>query len=149
MKMADQSTSSAIVAALAPICVVIRHATEAKATLAELKLVDSWKRDSFIEKGGWATFPGATLPRNRRGSVRRDAQRVEIATHLKNSGRTREQLEAASIGGFFHFKLSAQRLLLAQSRHRLVHCTCLLFYPKRTRFRSRRYRADYQPLHFP
>ena len=39
-KMVDQSTSSAIVAALAPICVdKFQHATEAKATLAELKLV--------------------------------------------------------------------------------------------------------------
>ena len=58
-KMADQSTSSAIVAALAPICVEkFQHATEAKATLAQLKLIDSWKQDSFIEKGGWATLPG-------------------------------------------------------------------------------------------
>ena len=37
-KMADQSTKSAIVAALAPICVdKFQHATEAKATLAELR----------------------------------------------------------------------------------------------------------------
>ena len=62
-KMADQSTSSAIVAALAPICVEkFQHATEAKATLAELKLIDLWKQDSFIEKGGWATFPGTASP---------------------------------------------------------------------------------------
>ncbi|MGB8576381.1 MAG: hypothetical protein WCD56_07440 [Pseudolabrys sp.] len=58
-KMADQSTNSAVVAALAPICVdKFQRATEAKATLAELKLIDSWKQDSFIEKGGWATFAG-------------------------------------------------------------------------------------------
>jgi hypothetical protein len=64
-KMADQSTSSAIVAALAPICVEkFQHATEAKATLAQLKLIDSWKQDSFIEKGGWATFPGTASPNN-------------------------------------------------------------------------------------
>jgi hypothetical protein len=64
-KMADQSTNSAIVAALAPICVEkFQHATEAKATLAQLKLIDSWKQDSFIEKGGWATFPGTASPNN-------------------------------------------------------------------------------------
>ena len=64
-KMVDQSTSSAIVAALAPICVEkFQHATEAKATLAQLKLIDSWKQDSFIEKGGWATFPGTASPNN-------------------------------------------------------------------------------------
>ena len=62
-KMADQSTSSAIVAALAPICVdKFQHATEAKATLAELTLIDSWKQDAFIEKGGWATFAGTESP---------------------------------------------------------------------------------------
>ena len=62
-KMADQSTSSAIIAALAPICVdKFQHATEANATLAELKLIDSWKQDSFIEKGGWATFAGTKSP---------------------------------------------------------------------------------------
>jgi hypothetical protein len=61
-KMADQSTSSAIVAALAPICVdKFQYATEAKATLAELKLIDSWKQDAFIEKGGW-TFAGTESP---------------------------------------------------------------------------------------
>ena len=43
-KMADQSTSSAVVAALAPICVdKFQRATEAKATLAELKT------DRFVE----------------------------------------------------------------------------------------------------
>ena len=50
-KMADQSTSSAIVAALAPICVEkFQHATEAKATLAQLKLIDSWKQDIRLSR---------------------------------------------------------------------------------------------------
>jgi hypothetical protein len=62
-KMADQSTSIAVVAALAPICVdKFQRATEAKATLTELKLIDSWKQDTFIEKGGWATFAGTESP---------------------------------------------------------------------------------------
>jgi hypothetical protein len=63
MKMANQSASSAVVTALAPICVdKFQHATEAKATLVELKAIDSWKQDTFVEKGGWATFPGTESP---------------------------------------------------------------------------------------
>lgn len=59
-KMAERSASSAVVAALAPICVdKFQHATDAKATLVALKATDSWKQDSFVEKGGWATFPGS------------------------------------------------------------------------------------------
>ena len=107
-KMADQSTSSAIVAALAPICVdKFQHATEAKATLAELKLVDSWKRELVYREGRLGYVPRSDIAQQQcRGSVRQDAQRVEIATHIKNTGRTREQLAAASIGGFFHFNTS-------------------------------------------
>ena len=49
--------------ALAPICVdKFQRAAEAKATLAELKTIDSWKQDAFVEKGGWATFPGTESP---------------------------------------------------------------------------------------
>ena len=63
MKMANQSANSAVVTALAPICVdKFQHAAEAKATLVELKAIDSWKQDTFVEKGGWATFPGTDSP---------------------------------------------------------------------------------------
>ena len=62
-KMADQSAKNAVVSVLAPICVDnFQHATAAKATLAELKTIDSWKQDTFIAKGGWATFPGMEAP---------------------------------------------------------------------------------------
>jgi hypothetical protein len=62
-KMAEQSANKALVAALAPICVdKFQHAAEAKATLAELKTIDSWKQDTFVVKGGWATFPGVESP---------------------------------------------------------------------------------------
>jgi hypothetical protein len=62
-KMAEQSANKAIVAALAPICVdKFQHTAEAKATLAELKTIDSWKQDTFVVKGGWATFPGVESP---------------------------------------------------------------------------------------
>jgi hypothetical protein len=65
MKMANQSANSAVVTALAPICVdKFQHAAEAKATLVELKATDSWKQDTFIAKGGWATFPGMEAPNN-------------------------------------------------------------------------------------
>ena len=58
-KLADQKAEAAVVAALTPICVdKFEHATDAKTTLAALKAEDSWKRDTFISKGGWATFPG-------------------------------------------------------------------------------------------
>ncbi len=30
--------------------------------MVELKKVSSWMQDSYIEKGGWATFPGMTSP---------------------------------------------------------------------------------------
>lgn len=58
-KLADEKAETAVVAALTPICVEkFQHATDAKTTLAALKAEDSWKRDTFISKGGWATFPG-------------------------------------------------------------------------------------------
>jgi hypothetical protein len=62
-KMAEDRTNSAVVAALAPICVdKFQHADEAKAELVALKKVDSWEQDKFIIKGGWATFPGGAEP---------------------------------------------------------------------------------------
>ena len=62
-KMAEQSAKNAVVSALAPICVDnFQHAATATATLAELKATDSWKQDTFIAKGGWATFPGMESP---------------------------------------------------------------------------------------
>jgi hypothetical protein len=30
--------------------------------MAELKKVSSWMQDSYIEKGGWATFSGDAAP---------------------------------------------------------------------------------------
>src|SRR3569833_769452 len=58
-KLADQKAEAAVVTALTPICVdKFEQAADAKATLAALKAEDSWKRDNFVSKGGWATFPG-------------------------------------------------------------------------------------------
>jgi hypothetical protein len=64
-KLADRHASEAVVAVLAPICVEkFQRGAEATATLAQLKATESWQQDSFIVKGGWATFPGTGPDRN-------------------------------------------------------------------------------------
>ena len=60
---AKQMASSAVVSALAPICVdKFRAQADSGASLAEMKKVSSWQQGSFIEKGGWATLPGNASP---------------------------------------------------------------------------------------
>jgi hypothetical protein len=62
-EMAQKSAQSAVIEVLAPICVDrFQRAAEAPANFVELKKVSSWQQDTFIEKGGWATFPGMTSP---------------------------------------------------------------------------------------
>ena len=64
-KAADARVNQALVAALAPVCAdKFQHASDAKTSLASLKATESWKRDTFIEKGGWATFQGSEPNRN-------------------------------------------------------------------------------------
>ena len=59
-EMAHRSASAAVVTALAPICVSqFQHAANAQTNMAELKKASSWEQASFVEKGGWATMPGA------------------------------------------------------------------------------------------
>ena len=61
--MTRMRTQAALVEALAPICADnFQRAAQAQANLVEFKKVSSWQQDSFIEKGGWATFPGMTSP---------------------------------------------------------------------------------------
>ena len=58
--MVRQSTTSAVVAALSPICVdKFQRSAEATTNMTELKKVSSYMQGSFIEKGGWATLPGS------------------------------------------------------------------------------------------
>jgi hypothetical protein len=61
-KLADERVDSAVVAALTPICVEkFQQSGDAMANLAALrKISSSWEQGNFIEKGGWATRPGAT-----------------------------------------------------------------------------------------
>jgi len=62
-EMAQKSAQTAVIEVLAPICVDrFQRAAEAPANYVELKKVSSWQQDTFIEKGGWATFPGMTSP---------------------------------------------------------------------------------------
>jgi hypothetical protein len=59
-KIADTQASSAVVAALAPICVAqFQSAADAPSQLALLKKVSTWEQGSFIEKGGWDKMPGS------------------------------------------------------------------------------------------
>src|SRR5579862_6936963 len=62
-QMADNRANTALVSALAPMCAdKFRQAADAPLNMAELKKVSSWMQDSYIEKGGWATFPGMASP---------------------------------------------------------------------------------------
>ena len=61
--MSDQNASRAVIAALAPVCADrFQHASDAKAKFTAFKAVESWQQDTFVEKGGWATFSGSDLP---------------------------------------------------------------------------------------
>ena|SRR6266550_5955673 len=59
-EMTQKSSTSAVVAALSPICVdKFQRSAEAGTNMTELKKVSSYQQGSFIEKGGWATLPGS------------------------------------------------------------------------------------------
>jgi hypothetical protein len=62
VKLADDRANTAVVAALTPICVEkFMQNRDAKANLAVLqKISTSWEQGDYLEKGGWATHPGAT-----------------------------------------------------------------------------------------
>ena len=62
---AEASTRSkaAVVAALAPLCVErFQRGAEGPANLVALKKAEPWAQGEFVEKGGWATVPGANPP---------------------------------------------------------------------------------------
>src|ERR1700746_2009894 len=62
IKLADEQANAAVVAALTPICVEkFLQNSDAKANLAVLqKISSSWEQGDYLQKGGWATQPGAT-----------------------------------------------------------------------------------------
>ena len=60
---AVKDTSAALVAVLAPMCAdKFRNASDSALNMAEFKKVNSWMQDAYIQKGGWATFPGMSSP---------------------------------------------------------------------------------------
>ena len=62
-RAADTRASTAVVAALAPICVVqFQEKPDSAMQLAALKKISSYDQSSFVEKAGWATMPGSTAP---------------------------------------------------------------------------------------
>ena len=57
--MAEKSATTAVVAALAPICIDRFHQDmNAKTNLTELTKISSWQQGSFVQNGGWATPTG-------------------------------------------------------------------------------------------
>jgi hypothetical protein len=64
VKLADERANTAVVAALTPICVEkFLQNSDAKANLAVLQKISSnWEQGDYLEKGGWATPPGAASP---------------------------------------------------------------------------------------
>src|ERR1700758_2828009 len=64
IKLADEQANTRVVAALTPICVEkCLQNNDAKANLAVLQKISSnWEQGQYLEKGGWATQPGATSP---------------------------------------------------------------------------------------
>ena len=62
-QMAEKSAQNAVVTILAPMCAdKFRQAPDATLNMVELKKVSSWMQDSYIERGGSATFPGIESP---------------------------------------------------------------------------------------
>ena len=59
---AAEQASTAVVAVLTPICVEkFLQNSDAQAHLAALREIPSnWQQGQYLEKGGWATRPGAT-----------------------------------------------------------------------------------------
>jgi hypothetical protein len=62
-RMADKKAAVAVMAVLAPMCAEkFREDVDVTANMTELKKINSWLQDAYIEKGGWATFPGIVSP---------------------------------------------------------------------------------------
>ena len=61
-KLAGRQASTAVVTVLTPICVEkFMQNGDAQANSAALRKISSnWEQGQYLEKGGWATRPGAT-----------------------------------------------------------------------------------------
>jgi hypothetical protein len=59
-ELAANIASSAVVAAIAPICAdQFQRSADAAVNLTALKKVSTWDQGAFVEKGGWAVMPGS------------------------------------------------------------------------------------------
>ena len=60
---AEELAEEAVLDRLAPICVEqFNQDSEKDRKLEELKKEDSWERDEYVKKQGWATMPGEKEP---------------------------------------------------------------------------------------
>ena len=60
---AEEMGEKAVVDRLAAICVAqFQQDPNSEERLKELKETNSWKRDEYVEEGGWATIPGDESP---------------------------------------------------------------------------------------
>jgi len=58
--LADNTASSAVIAAVAPICVdQFQRSADAANNLTALKKINAWEQATYVEKGGWAVMPGS------------------------------------------------------------------------------------------
>jgi hypothetical protein len=58
--LADSTANSAVIAAVAPICVdQFQRSTDAANNLTALKKISTWEQATYVEKGGWAMMPGS------------------------------------------------------------------------------------------
>lgn len=93
-RRAGVRADAAVVAALAPICVEkFKSATDAKTTLVALNATNSWHRDDFVEKGGWATFAGNKEPNS---GVAEACAKIFSATGNSGGGRRAQCLRAST-----------------------------------------------------
>jgi alpha/beta superfamily hydrolase len=60
-RLAAERVDTAVVAALTPVCVAkFLQNSDAQANLAVIKKIPSnWEQGEYVQKGGWATQPGA------------------------------------------------------------------------------------------
>ena len=62
-RSADNRVASAVVEALAPICLVqFQQKPDNVVQLTALKKINPYDQTAFVEKAGWATMPGSTTP---------------------------------------------------------------------------------------
>ena len=59
-ELAYSAANTAVVEAIAPICVnQFQRSLDASTNLADLKKASIWRQATFVEKGGWAVMPGS------------------------------------------------------------------------------------------